>query len=343
MNYFIYDRSGNKQAILQNTTSIQWNPKYWETGSAEIHARPTEDNVKYLIPFNRVVCQERNEILFINYVERSTDDDMTVHGYMDNLDQRINTQTAAITNVEAGLIKLVQNNVRGLDINVAKAMGLTAKVTRTETTYQTLRTSFETFCQTAKLGWREVVKDGKLNVLELYQGQTRDNIRFSDDLGNILSQKYTQDLSEAKNYAYVLGEDEGTDRKLVIVDQVATGDPRLELYVDARDLQSEYTDDNGNDQTYSTAEYEAILRQRGLDKLAETCQAASTFECELNSEDSLAVLGQDYDLGDVVPIVSQLFGLVIFARVTGIKFVEETGADTKVTLELNIESQEALR
>lgn len=59
MNYLIYDQNGKKQALLQNVTSIQWKPRYWESGSAEIHARPTDENVRYLVEHNRVVCQER--------------------------------------------------------------------------------------------------------------------------------------------------------------------------------------------------------------------------------------------------------------------------------------------
>ena len=341
MHYLIYDREGKPQALLQNVTSIQWHPEYWESGSAEIHARPTADNIRYLIPFNRVICQERGEILFINYVQRSTDDEIIIHGKLDNLDQRINTTTASITRVEAGLLKLVESNRRGLDIAMAPEKGLSAKVERTETTYRTLRESFETFCQATKLGWREVVKDGQLNTLEIYEGQVKSGVRFRDDLGNILYQKYTRNLENARNYAYVLGEDRGTDRAKVEVDLRATGDPRLEMYVDARDLQSEYKDENGDDQTYTTEQYEALLRARGEAKLAVVNAEAFTFECTLNSDDTLAVLGKDYDLGDVVPVVSQLFRIVVFARIVGIKFVEENNQVT-TSLELYIESQEAL-
>lgn len=342
MNYLIYDKNGVLQGILQNTTSIQWHPKYWNSGSAEIHARPTADNVKYLVKFNRVVCKERGEILFINYVQRGTSDEMTIHGRLDNLDQRINTQTASITNVEAGLFWLVESNKRGLDINLAPKKGLKDKIDRTETTYRNLSESFETYCQAAKLGWREVMKDGKLNTLEIYKGEKKTGMRFSDDLGNILSQKYTQNLENAKNYAYVLGEDTGDSRAKVEVDIRSAGDPRLELYVDARDLQSEYKDADGNDQTYTTEEYAAMLRTRGKAKLAEANADVFTFDCELNPEDTIAILGKDYDLGDIVPVISRLFGIVVFARIVGIKFVEESNQGTKTTLELYIESQEDL-
>ena len=65
MQYFIYDKEGKKQALLQNCTSIQWMPKYYSSGSFEIHARRTKDNDIYLIEGNRIVCTDRNEIGFI--------------------------------------------------------------------------------------------------------------------------------------------------------------------------------------------------------------------------------------------------------------------------------------
>ena len=39
MNYFIYDREGKKQALLQNVTSIQWKPRYCEEGKAVIKSK----------------------------------------------------------------------------------------------------------------------------------------------------------------------------------------------------------------------------------------------------------------------------------------------------------------
>ena len=50
MNYFIYDREGKKQALLQNVTSIQWKPRYCEEGKAVIYAKATTDNLKCEYP-----------------------------------------------------------------------------------------------------------------------------------------------------------------------------------------------------------------------------------------------------------------------------------------------------
>lgn len=347
MNYLIYDQSGKKQALLQNITSIQWKPRYWSSGTAEIHARPTEENIKYLTEHNRIVCQERGEILFIDYVQRTDQSsdgaDMVIHGSLDNLGDRINTSTIDITNVEEGLRTLVTQNQRGLDITLAPAKGLTAKVARTKTTWQTLRSTFADLCQESGLGWRQIVKGGQLNVLEIYQGKEAKNARFSDELGNISSQEYTKDLSEYFNYIYVLGEGEGPSRKSVIIDARAKGEPTIEKYVDARDLQSTYTDDSGKEHTYGAEEYLALLNARGQQKYAEMLSKAYSFEVELDEENKLAVLGRDYDLGDIVPVVSKRFGVANMARLTGLNIVEEQNTNTKITLELSVEKMEVLK
>ncbi len=347
MNYLIYDQKGKKQALLQNVTSIQWKPRYWESGSAEIHARPTDENIKYLVEHNRIVCQERGEILFIDYVQRTDQNsdgaDMVIHGSLDNLGDRINTSTLSITNVEEGLRKLVTQNQRGLDITLAPAKGLTAKVARTKTTWQTLRSTFADLCQESGLGWRLIVKDGQLNVLEIYQGKEAKNARFSDDLGNITSQEYIKDLSDYFNYIYVLGEENGGTRTQLVIDARAEGEAIIEKYVDARDLQSTYTGDDGNEHTYSTEEYMALLNARGQQKRAEMLSQAYSFEFELNEQNRIAVLGRDYDLGDIVPVISKRFGVANLARITGLNIVEEQNTNTKITLELSVEKMEVLK
>lgn len=343
MNYAIYDQNGKKVAPLQNRTSVQWKPRYYESGTCEIHARPTDDNVKYLKKFNRVVCIERNEIMFISNVRR-TDDELVVKGYMDNLDQRINSSTITITNIEQGLINLVNKNKRGLDIIVGDPTGISASVeSGTETTYSELRETFAKLCKEYNLGWREIVKDNKLNCLEIYEGRLKQRARFSDAIGNVINQSYEENMTDYRNYAFVAGEEkEDGTRKIVNIDLRKEGEPILEMYVDARDLQSEYKDDSGLDHTYSDLEYENILKERGCIKLEESREKALTYKFELNNSNSISVLGKDYDLGDIVPVLSTKYDLFVYARIVGIDFIEEGNEDTKVKLEVKLEEMKGV-
>lgn len=343
MQYFIYDKEGKKQALLQNCTSIQWMPKYYSSGSFEIHARRTKDNDIYLIEGNRIVCTDRNEIGFITGVQLQSQV-IEVRGSLDNLSARINLGTATIRNIEASLLKLVETNKRGLDINVGTPKGLEPSIKYgSSTSYSNLADDFEDYCQKGGLGWREIVHEGKLNYLEIYQGGLKRNAVFSDDLGNIKSQSYEINLSKHKNVAYVFGEDSGSYRKSITVDiRANTNEDIRELYVDARDLQSEYKED-GVDKQYSEEEYQAMLEQRGQQKLADANKNAYKFEFELDPYSQVAKLGTDYDLGDIVPVKSNQYKILALARITELKFIEEANTDTQVKITTNIESREVLQ
>lgn len=343
MQYFIYDKEGKKQALLQNCTSIQWMPKYYSSGSFEIHARKTADNDTYLIEGNRIVCTDRNEIGFITGMQLQNQV-IEVRGSLDNLSARINLGTATIRNIEASLLKLVEENKRGLDINVGTPKGLEPSIKYgSSTSYSNLADDFEDYCQKGGLGWREIVHEGKLNYLEIYQGQLKRNAVFSDDLGNIKSQSYEINLSKYKNVAYVFGEDSGSYRKCVVVDiRTDPNEDIRELYVDARDLQREYKE-NGVDKQYSEEEYQAMLEQRGQQKLAEANKNAYKFGFELDPYSQVAKLGTDYDLGDIVIVKSNQYKILAQARITGLKFIEEANTDTQVEITTNIESREVLQ
>lgn len=343
MQYVIYDSEGNKQALLQNCTSIQWMPKYYERGSFEIHALPSSDNVTYLVEGNRVVCTDRNEIGFIKYVY-SEGNELEVRGYLDNLEDRVNLQTATIKNIESSLLELVTSNKRELDINVAESKGLTPTIKGgSETTYKTLLEDFAEYCQIGGLGWREIVKDGVLNYLEIYQGELKKEAIFSDNLGNIKNQKYEINLQDYKNIAYVYGEDKGTYRKNLKVDiRTSEQERAYEMYVDARDVQSEYKE-NGEDNTYTDEEYEELLRQRGLNKLAEANKNTYKYSFELDPYSQIAELGNDYDLGDIIVVRSSQYGLIALARITELKFIEESNTDTQISIVTNIESKEVIQ
>lgn len=82
-------------------------------------------------------------------------------------------------------------------------------------------------------------------------GNTDDNdpVVFDTDLNNVENLMYELDATKVKNVAIVAGEDKGEDRKVLEVgDAEQSGLQRIELYVDARDLQKQ----EANELQYST-------------------------------------------------------------------------------------------
>lgn len=147
-----------------------------------------------------------------------------------------------------------------------------------------------------------------------------DPVVFSTELEDILSSEYYANTQDKKNVALVQGEDKGTARKSVVVgDASLTGFNRKELYVDARDLQSEVFHEDGTSTTLTSAEYNAVLSQRGNEKLAD-CDVIETFEAQIRQfGDVQYVFGEDYVKGDKVTVIDEQLGVIVSARITNVE------------------------
>ena len=150
---------------------------------------------------------------------------------------------------------------------------------------------------------------------------------FSDSFYNVKNAVYDRDESECKNFAYVAGEGEGAARVIVEVDiRSNPNEERRELYVDARDLQSTYTDDNGSEHTYTQAQYRQLLRQRGLEKLAEY-EKVETVNSDVDPDANLVYM-TDFDLGDLCTYRYTDVGIETTKRITEIQEVYEGSKQT---------------
>lgn len=103
---------------------------------------------------------------------------------------------------------------------------------------------------------------------------------------------------------------------------------RREIYVDARDLQSDSDPDNPMTQE----EYTAILTARGREKLAEH-QMVKSFSVVIRTLDPAYSLGADYQLGDTITVIDERLGVTADAVVQGVeRSVGENGEGMVLTL-----------
>ncbi len=128
---------------------------------------------------------------------------------------------------------------------------------------------------------------------DLTQDNTAGNnfVVFSEYFGNLQGATYLEDNSCYKNYAVVQGEGEGSDRVTVYVD-LSAGKTKRMLYVDARDIRQE--------DGITLAQYQAQLRQRGIEKLANNVDITN-LETDIIANAGFTYY-VDYDLGDTVDI-----------------------------------------
>jgi hypothetical protein len=211
--------------------------------------------------------------------------------------------------------------------------------TEKQTSYKNLLEEIESIATTNELGIRTLLDiQNKQMLFDVYQGLDRtagqnENAPaiFSREFENVLEQEYTDSFNNYRNTVLVAGEGEGVEREFVAIEN-GQGLDRYELFIDARDLQSEI-----DGTTIPIEEYREILKNRGISKLSEY-KEIQTFESKINLNSNLTYK-EDFDLGDVVTCTSKKWGITIDTRITEIEEVyEETGKQINVTFGNNIPS-----
>ena len=142
---------------------------------------------------------------------------------------------------------------------------------------------------------------------------------FSQSISNISRTDYKRDTEDYKNVAYIAGEGSGNERKWYtyginedIETKLNTGWGRRELWIDARDIQSQ----NDDGSQMSAEEYQKLLKQRAVDR-AKSNTATVEYEATL-IQDRQYVYSVDYKLGDWVTVLDNDLGVSIDAQVVSV-------------------------
>ena len=336
MDLYLLDENFEICGVVDDFSSLVWNRNYYSCGNFKLQTGVNDlqrfDNAKYIFnkDFDEVGVLETFDFI------------KTIDGYKilrtgrfleSLLSQRVILPTQKYNNKTTEYIcrdLVTKNAISPTDTNriiPLLELGNLANLGTSrslQTTGKNLMEKLYEICQDDEMSWR-ISYDFDNTKLKFicWKGLDRrdtQNINtwaiFSNNFENILEDEYSTDSTQYCNYAYVLGEArEGEPRKQVIVNQMQTGEERRELYVDARDLQK--------DENTSESEYEAILTQRGVEKLAEANMVEEvTFKID---PFSTLKYKTDYDLGDLVVYKNTELGVVKEDRLTGISLVFEAG------------------
>lgn len=183
--------------------------------------------------------------------------------------------------------------------------------------------------QLTGLGWNIVVDiKNKQFVFDIVEGinrvaTQRENppVIFSPEFNSLKSIGYTESYLDYKNMAYIAGQGEGVDRRVITIGETESGFDRYELYVDARDVEETSTDDDGNEIPRPQQEIETDLTDRGNEKLSEHSQEIY-MEGQILTK-SPFVYERDWDLGDITTLQNKNWGITMDARITEIKEIYE--------------------
>jgi hypothetical protein len=144
-------------------------------------------------------------------------------------------------------------------------------------------------------------------------------VMFSQSLSNIASTDYIVDRSKLRNTVYIAGEGEGTDRKWYNIDvnsDITFGERkgwnRKELWVDARDIQSEQ-----DNKKLTDAEYEELMKQRA-DEKAKDNDLSEEYKATVTDITKQYTYKKDYHIGDFVTIADEELRMEIDAQITNV-------------------------
>lgn len=173
--------------------------------------------------------------------------------------------------------------------------------------------------------------DVRANKLEFLWESVKDKgAIFSDEYANIISSKYHKDVTDAPNVVYVAGSGKGKERAIVRVDARSRADEYArEIYVDARDLQQEWQDDEGNTKMYSDDDYRKMLESRGYGALYEH-QGLESITVDVDENANL-IYREDYDVGDLCTVKITVAGsekFEVVKTITAAREVYEGGMQT---------------
>lgn len=324
MAFNIYDRSLVRIGEINTIISSVWQEKYCDRGACQLVVTDSPTAARLLVPDNFVGKTGGNTLWQIKTKEKR-DGLLWANGFTSNytlLDDRIYDGIHKSSVIETDLRAAVIGKRPAPIVGLTPARGLTGAVL-SEHTYPTLFALCKDLCASADYGFRFLHdKVNKKLLFDVYQGVERPNAKFSEPFGNLAHLVLQQSNMDFKNMAYVGGSGREEERIYTEAGQTsAAGLDRREMFVDARDLRHDETE-----QTID--EFKALLRQRGLEKLNENNQKLSV-SFEVNTED----FGKSFTLGDVIYCVLPEDDLKLFVRVIAFEeTIENNAASLSITV-----------
>lgn len=351
--------------IVDIFKSCIWHSEWYGTGDFEIYAQANENNLSLLQEDNYITRPDLADIGIIEKIEIAdvlqngkmiTASGRLAKSMLDrrliyNLSGTVNKATVLRGKVEAAARSLVNSNMIASNVaarNISYLqLGALSNISATivdddgnaaekQVSYQNLLEYSDELLQEYELSANVILDDNnkKLQYIVL-QGTDRsasntvgnEPVVFSKDFDNLLSSKYTHSKENAKNFALIGGAGEGLERFYATVTPSATGIHRRELFVDASSLAKTYKDDSDAEQTYTDAEYTAMLKQQGLQSLSDY-KVEETFSGELLLNEAQYMLNEHFFLGDLVTVQENSINKYIDVRITETTEVQDDNGYT---------------
>ena len=317
----IYNKKLEFIGIIDIFSSLRWRRQYFDNGEFELHIPYNSKTERFVKKDNIIVREDSNEagiIEVVNIIDNGEYDEAIIIGrFLSSiLERRIVKSTINFTGDILGFERAILNNITPFNLLVIKDTNLISDNVSLQVTYKNVSKYLLKLARTSGIAHRIVVDlKNKRYVYENYEGLDRtenqiNNIRyeFSEDKANIENANYLFDSKEEKNSALVGGQGEGENRTLIEIKSGEYEDFDLkEVFVDAKEISSD---------NLTEAEYKELLKTKGIENLAPPTESIE-----------ITAYANDYkihwDLGDIVNLKKESWGIVMKERITEIEEVYE--------------------
>lgn len=333
----IIDREFNLLGEIDSFSSLQFTRRYFKYGEFELHLPVGTQDSDKLVKGNIIFYDQGKKSGIIEYREFSQEntENLIIKGYSlgSIVNRRITVplegeaydsinavgETVIKHYVNVNCINSVDSNRRIDRLVIEEDLGRGNPV-NWQSRFKQLDEEFESIAQSSGLGWDiQLDLDNEQFVFSVIEGkditvnqETNPPVIFSVEFDNVGKQEFTDSSVGSKNFGYVGGQGEGSDREIITVGDASIGLDRIETFVDARDIEQ------GGD-----------LVARGKQKLLEL-QPIMSFTNEV--VDTTFKYQIDWDLGDIVTCQNRSWGVTMDTRITEIKEIyEASGFKLEVT------------
>lgn len=325
MEVWILDESFRSLFLIDAFESLLWVERFVGYGDFEIYT-PVELNMLKQIKKNYYAWIKDSEaVMIIETIQITTSTEegprlifsgRSLECILDHY--IIWDQTVLSGDLQSGVEKLLNENIIRPDVADRKLSNfvfersddpaITGLKHNAQYTGDNLYKVICSICEAYNIGFKITLNEKYQFVFKFYAGKDRSfdqnenpYIIFSSKFENVISSNYIDSDKNLRNVALVAGEGTGRDRKrsVVVTGPDITGMNRRELYVDARDIQSETSED----EIISDTTYDMLLKTRGVEKLADY-KSTQTFEGEMETVKTF-VYGRDFFKGDIVQFVNE--------------------------------------
>ncbi len=332
---FFFNEKFDLLGIIDYFISLRWRRKYFEAGDFEIILPVTNYVMNLIDPYVKDLTDANVLILRNNYTEagiieniefsdNGTDEEVTISGrFLSSILERriIKSRINFNGNTIEGMNTLI-NAMTPISADwETESVTMESPSINFQCTYKNVYEYMIKLSKYSNVGFRVVPNiENKVYMFEVYKGLDRtvnqdenEQYSFSDDNYNIEQGSLTISSKTKVNYVLVGGTGEGTARIIETVDKNKSGFDRYEVFSDQKGL---------SNQNLSDSEYRSKLRQVGEGLISD-----GTFQLEVT-----ALVQQDYkdkwDLGDIVNIKKNRWGVVTSYRIIEVEEIIEDGKRT---------------